>query len=184
MLRSALSVVSIAIGLLFGSHVAAADCLSGPGNGTSETGDCIDTSIEGTPKGFVLTMFTFGALGSAAFDGKAMEVGVRRVSGELKVIGVISGALTLGMSAWYVAEYGHGDDGIAVGLAGSILGVPALVGGIVGLALGKPKDDAAAPMPGLIGCTGPHCRVSVPLPRVGHQRGGTTIVVPLVGARW
>lgn len=187
MLRNAAVVLSVVSALVIGHRAAAAeDCFSGPGNGNAESGDCLnDVEIELGPKGDLLFAMVFTTIPALAFDFNAMGHGVRGVSKGMKIAGIIGGALTLAATAGYVSVAGAGsDDGLAVGVAGMAIGAPALIGGIVGLALGNPTDDREGPLTGFVRCSEPGCRVSMPKPSVRRQAGATSVVVPLVDGRW
>jgi len=181
--RNAVVALSIVALLLLARREAAA-CISGPGNGNEESGDCLnDAGIDFGPKGNLLYLMIFTTAPALAFDFNAMAVGARRVSKGLKIAGIIGGSLTLALTAGYVSVAGVGsDDGLAVGIAGAAIGAPALIGGIVGLA--APKDDDGGPIAGLVRCAAPGFHGSRPVPRVAHQSGGTSVVMSLVDGRW
>jgi hypothetical protein len=182
--RTAVIAVLIAATLLTASREAAA-CISGPGNGNEESGDCLDdVEIDFGPKGNVLFMLSLAAIPAISYDFKAMGTGVRGMSKGWHIMGILTGTLTVALTAGYVTEAGiSSDDGLAVGLGGLAIGAPAVIGGIVGLALARPNYEAAR-QSGVLHCSAPGCRLSMPMPRVRQQGGGTTVSLPLVDGRW
>jgi hypothetical protein len=161
-------------------------CVSGPGNGTEETGDCLDFDgrVDLGPRGNHVGLVVFTAIPAIIYDVKALDVGVSGMSRNWNVLGVVGGSVTIALTATYVAEFGFGDDGVAMTIGGALIGAPALIGGVVGLVRGRRNVPASKQNDAIVSCTGSRCGLATPTPRLRQWRGGAELSVPLVSGQW